>query len=256
MNEFQMIKLFVTDLDGCISEPFKTPNWDAIHKIRELNLKSRESGLIPPLTICTGRPFPYAEAVAQWLDVRLPFVFESAALFHWDGHRFETAIDTSNGKMEPILQMKKWLSEDVLPHYPGVNLEFTKLMDAGVVGQDENVIIQLHKMIIEKVERDFPELIVHATDVSVNTLMPGNDKLQGFKLLSKSMDIPLSAMAYIGDSSGDVPALKEVRLPFAPLNAKEIAKESGELIQKYTTEAVLEAYQKVIDYNSKIAEKS
>jgi len=251
-----MIKLFVTDLDGCISEPFKTPNWDAIHKIRELNLKSRESDLIPPLTICTGRPFPYAEAVAQWLDIRLPFVFESAGLFHWDGHRFETAIDLTNGQMEPISKMKMWLTNEVLPNFPGVNLEFTKLMDAGVVGQDEEMITKLHQLILDKVERDHPGLEVHATDISVNTLMPGNDKLQGFKLLSKSLQIPLSDMAYIGDSSGDVPALKEVKLPFVPLNAKEIAKQNGQVIDKYATEAVLEAYIRIIEYNEKQAGSS
>ncbi|WP_069130906.1 HAD hydrolase family protein [Rhodohalobacter halophilus] len=250
-----MIKLFVTDLDGCISEPFKTPNWDAIHKIRELNLKSRESELIPPLTICTGRPFPYAEAVAQWLDVRLPFVFESAGLFHWDGHRFETAINTENGMMEPIRAMKRWLTEEILPQYPGINLEFSKMMDAGVVGQDEKTINHLHLLIQEKVKQDYPELIVHATDVSVNTLMPGNDKLQGFKLLSRALGIQLSEMAYIGDSSGDVPALKEVRLPFVPMNAREIAKEHGEVIEKQTTEAVLEAYNRIVSYNTEFVKQ-
>lgn len=244
-----MIKLFVTDLDGCISEPFKTPNWDAINKIRELNIESRSSDIIPPLTICTGRPYPYAEAVAQWLDIKLPFVFESAGLFHWDGHRFETAINTENGEMEPILQMKKWLTQEVLPNYPGVNLEFTKMMDAGIVGPDEKVIEKLHGLILEKVKNDYPGMEVHATDISVNTLMPGNDKLQGFKLLSNALDISFDQMAYIGDSSGDVPALKKVKMAFAPLNAKDIAKKHGVVIQKESTEAVLDAYHRIIEYN-------
>lgn len=247
-----MIKLFVTDLDGCISEPFKTPDWDAIQKIRNLNLKSRESEVIPPLTICTGRPFPYAEAVAQWLDIRHPFVFESAGLFHWDGHRFVMAVEAANGKMEPIQKMKKWLTEEVLPNFPGVNLEFSKLMDAGVVGKDLEQINQLHKLIMEKVEQDFPGLEVHATDVSVNTLMPGNDKLQGFKLLSEALDIQLSEMAYIGDSSGDVPALKKVKMAFSPQNARDIAKQHSVVIEKKTTSAVLEAYERIVEYNSKV----
>jgi hydroxymethylpyrimidine pyrophosphatase-like HAD family hydrolase len=249
-----MIKLFVTDLDGCISEPFKTPNWDAINKIRELNIQSRSSDLIPPLTICTGRPYPYAEAVAQWLDIQLPFVFESAGLFHWDGHRFETAINTKNGEMEPVEQMKKWLTQEVLPNYPGVNLEFTKMMDAGIVGPDEEVIKKLHGLILEKVQKDYPGMEVHATDISVNTLMPGNDKLQGFKLLSNALGISFDQMGYIGDSSGDVPALKQVKMAFAPLNAKDIAKKHGVVIQKESTEAVLEAYHRIIEYNKSAAE--
>ncbi len=246
-----MIKLFVTDLDGCISEPFETPDWDSINTIRELNQQSRESDWIPPLTICTGRPFPYAEAVAQWLDVQLPFVFESAGLFHWDGHRFETAVDIANGGLEPITIMKKWITEEVLPQYSGVNLEFSKMMDAGVVSADREAIQKIHQQILNKVETDFPGLEVHATDVSVNTLMPGNDKLQGFKLLSRALKLSFEEMAYIGDTSGDVPALKQVKLPFVPKNAHDIAKEYGEVLNVSTTEAVLEAYRRIISYNQR-----
>jgi 3-deoxy-D-manno-octulosonate 8-phosphate phosphatase KdsC-like HAD superfamily phosphatase len=56
-------------------------------------------------------------------------------------------------------------------------------------------------------------------------------------------------MGYIGDSSGDVPALKQVKMAFAPLNAKDIAKKHGVVIQKESTEAVLEAYHRIIEFN-------
>lgn len=246
-----MIKLFVTDLDGCVSEPFKTPDWDAINQLRELNQKSRESDLIPPLTICTGRPFPYAEAVAQWLDVQLPFVFESAGLFHWDGFRIETALDSTDGALDPIRQMKKWLQHDILPDFPGAALEFTKMMDAGVVAPDEDVINRIHERVLKKVSADFPGLEVHTTEVSVNILMPGNDKLQGMKLIAKNLDVSLDEIAYIGDTSGDVPALKHVKMPFAPKNARQVAKDHGTVLPFETTRAVVEAYNRIIEYNRK-----
>jgi len=123
------------------------------------------------------------------------------------------------------------------------------MMDAGIVGPDEEVIKKLHGLILEKVQNDYPGMEVHATDISVNTLMPGNDKLQGFKLLSKALGISFDQMGYIGDSSGDVPALKKVKLAFAPLNAKDIAKQHGVVIQKESTEAVLDAYHRIIEYN-------
>jgi hydroxymethylpyrimidine pyrophosphatase-like HAD family hydrolase len=244
-----MIKLFVTDLDGCISHPFKTPDWESINKIRELNLKSRISVNVPPITICTGRPFPYAEAVAQWLDIQIPFIFESAGLFMWDGHRIETALKSTDGELKPIHDLKHWLKQVLLPEYPGAELEFTKMMDAGVVSPDMQSIREIHKRILEKVAMDYPDLEVHATDISVNILMPGNDKLQGLKLLSQNLGIRLDEMAYIGDSSGDVPALKNVKFPFAPINAHESAKSHGEVISLEATQAVLEAYRRVIEFN-------
>ncbi len=244
-----MIKLFVSDLDGCISHPFKTPSWEAINKLRELNILSRSQTEIPPLTLCTGRPFPYAEAVAQWLDIRLPFVFESAGLFFWDGFRIETALSGLDGTLTPIIEMKRWLQKEVLPKYPEAILEFTKMMDAGIVCADEDIVNDIHGLVLKKVSESFPDMEVHTTEVSVNILMPGNDKLQGIKLIGNALDIELDEMAFIGDSSGDVPALKNVKMPFAPANARQIAKEHAEVLSGTTTDAVVEAYEKIIAYN-------
>lgn len=248
-----MIRLFVTDLDGCISYPFKTPEWVSINEIRELNRLSRERDGIPSLTICTGRPFPYAEAVAQWLDIQLPFVFESAGLYHWEGNRIVTALKSHDGELEPINKMREWLSNEVIPDYPGTIIEFTKMMDAGVVSMNEQVIVEIHNRVLEKVDDIHPGLEVHATEISVNILMPGNNKLQGIKLLGEALGVGLDEMAYIGDSSGDVPALKHVKLPFAPKNAHETAKQHGKVLEYETTAAVLEAYRQIIEYNKNIA---
>jgi len=105
-----MIKLFVTDLDGCISYPFKSPHWESVNRLRELNSQSKDDPSIPPITICTGRPFPYAEAVGQWLNIRFPFVFESAGLYHWDGNRIETALDDTEESLQPIKEVRQWLT--------------------------------------------------------------------------------------------------------------------------------------------------
>lgn len=244
-----MIKLFVTDLDGCVSHPFVTPDWEAINRLRELNIQSRTNDIIPPLSICTGRPFPYAEAVAQWLDVQVPFVFESAGLFHLDKHRFETAIDHENGELEPIREMQKWLQKEILPNYPDTALEFTKMMDAGIVCPNEDVVNEVHDVILKKVAETYPDLEVHTTEVSVNILMPGNNKLQGLKMLGEHLNIGLDEMAYIGDSSGDVIALKHVKFAFSPANARQVAKDHSQVLQQETTEAVVKAYEQIIEYN-------
>lgn len=244
-----MIKLFVSDIDGCISYPFKTPTWETINKIRELNLKSRIDESIPPLTICTGRPYPYAEAVSQWLDVRIPFVFESAALYIWDGNKIETALSTHDEALEPIRNMQHWLKSDLLPSFPSAQLEFTKMMDAGIVCPDAETVSKIYTKIKEKVDEKYPGLEVHSTDVSVNILMPGNNKLQGMKLLANKQGLTLDEIAYIGDTSGDIEALKKVKLAYSPKNAIPEVKRVTQSIEKETTDAVLEAYQRIIEIN-------
>ncbi|MGF1671670.1 MAG: HAD family hydrolase [Balneolaceae bacterium] len=244
-----MINLFAVDLDGCISYPFKTPSWDAINKIRELNIESRSSDIIPPITICTGRPYPYAEAVCQWLDIRLPFVFESAAVYHWENNRIETALDGSKDLLEPINEMKKWLSLELLPKYPTAMLEFTKMIDAGVIAPSRDMINKMYEEIKTYVDINYNDLEIHCTDVSVNILIKGNNKYQGLKLLGKNLDVTLDQMAYIGDSGGDIKALRGVKQAFAPINAIDEVKKVATVIPLETTEAVLEAYKRVIEFN-------
>lgn len=244
-----MIKLFVTDLDGCISIPFKTPKWSAINSIRELNEQSLEDSSIPPITLCTGRPFPYAEAVGQWLNIRHPFVFESAGLYHWEGNRIETALKDEDETLAPIREARDWIINDVLPNFPNAILEFTKMMDAGIVCPDESVINEIYELALNRIPEIDPGLEIHTTEISINILMPGNNKLQGLKLLSKAIDIRLDEMAYIGDTSGDAVALKEVKMPFSPSNARKVAKDVSVELPFEATEAVLEAYRRVIEYN-------
>lgn len=244
-----MIKLFVTDLDGCISYPFKTPKWETINKIRELNLLSRTDETVPPLTICTGRPYPYAEAVAQWLDVQLPFVFESAALYIWEGNKIETALESHDGALDPIRKMKEWIQKDLLTSFPTAQFEFTKMMDAGIVCPDKDVVEKMHPIMQKKVDADYPELEIHTTDVSVNILMPGNNKLQGMKLLAKKVGVELNEIAYIGDTGGDIPALENVKMAFSPKNATRAVKDVTTNLESETTDAVLEAYQEIIEWN-------
>jgi len=250
-----MIQLFVLDIDGCITHPFQTPHWDSISKIRELNRQSRHKEEIPPLTLCTGRPMPYAEAVAQWLDIRLPFVFESAGLYHWEGNRIQTILDkeskSANGRsLAPIIEIKQWLTEQILPEYPGIILEFSKMMDAGVVSPDREQIDRIYEQIMEHTRSHYPDLEVHRTEISVNTLLAGNNKGTGVELLSNELGISFENMAYIGDSEGDLPPLEKVKMSFAPSNAIDRVKSVAEVMPFETSQAVLEAYRRIIRFNS------
>ncbi|MEX1011455.1 MAG: HAD-IIB family hydrolase [Balneolaceae bacterium] len=245
-----MIKLFVLDLDGCLTTPFHSPDWEKITKIRELNQQSREDLSIPPVTICTGRPYPYAEAVAQWLDVRYPVIFESAGMYDWRENRFRTALnDDSDEELASINKLKQWIRSKILPLYPGAIPEFSKMMDAGVVSPNKHDIAEIREEIQNHINQHYPDLEMHYTDISVNTLIRGNNKRAGLNLLQEETGITLEEMAYIGDSGGDVVALQVVGRPFAPANAKQETKAVAEVLSEESTHAVLVAYRRLIEEN-------
>lgn len=247
-----MIKLFITDLDGCITHPFLSPDWEAITQIKELNERSKSEEHIPELTICSGRPFPYVEAVGQWLNVDKPMVFESGGGIYdiktneisWNPHFNEEA-------KQAVEEIKTWLSTTLIKNFKGTYPEFAKYTDAGLVNPDPSKIALMHKEVLNFVGEKYPIFEVHATDISVNIILTKANKGEGIRMLCKQLGLELSEVAYIGDSSGDIPGLEIVGKSYAPENGTTSVKSRVDKITPKATRGVLEAYLDLIDFNKK-----
>ena len=153
-----MIELYVLDVDGCISIPFQEPDWSAIEKIRNLNAASKTNPTIPPITLCTGRPQPYAECVAQWLGIQLPFIFESGGGMYQMGSnklQFNPVIDQQ--AIQKVEKLKAKIEAEIIPAYPEAYQEFTKHTDCGLVHPDSLAI----RTIMPKMQRLMEELQMH-----------------------------------------------------------------------------------------------
>jgi hydroxymethylpyrimidine pyrophosphatase-like HAD family hydrolase len=247
-----MIKLFITDIDGCLSTPFKTPDWELISQIRRLNEQSKHDMAVPSLSICSGRPFPYVEAVAQWLNVDNPVVFESAGIYELatNNVRFLPAFDEKAAQQ--VRELKQWLRNEVVPEYSDLIIEFAKRMDAGVIHLETEVIEEIYPRITAYVSEHYPNFEVHHTDVSINIILGENNKRNGILELCRMVDVNPEEVAYIGDSSGDLPGLKIVGRPFAPLNASSDVKDNADVLEAEVTNAVLMAYRSIIQENRQI----
>lgn len=248
-----MITFFVLDLDGCLTEPFQTPDWQAVTKIRELNLNSESDRTIPALSLCTGRPLPYAEAVAQWLGIRHTIIFESGGGFY---HPVTNRLTWSPNFTEEVEQQSKeiraWFSRDVISVFPGMMLEFTKHTDVGMVHTNVDEISQVYDIARKKVEAEYPLFEVHQTGVSVNIIVKACNKASGLQFFADSEKVSQEEIAYIGDSTGDLKALEWAGAAFAPSNAVASVKERARVMRGEATKGVLEAYEAIIEDNRKV----
>lgn len=283
-----MIEYFVSDVDGCLATPFQEPDWEALSQIRayhkraRLDRQTQGESPYPLLSICTGRPLAYTESLTQWLGIRTPFVFESALVFDLETYQVRGAAThrnawiqtdpstihtiTATGDYEldnfsslsqhpgirDIHQVKEWFLQDVVPRYPEMSIEFAKILDAGLVCHDPELVDIVEKeteLYLKK--HALTHLEIHTTDVSINVLLGGNNKGLGLRLLANAFQTPLSQIAYIGDSSGDIPALDLVVRPFTPANARRIVRqqEGYHHLASQTTESVLEAYELCVKDN-------
>src|SRR5690606_36346488 len=107
-----------------------------------------------------------------------------------------------------------------------------------------------HKDLLNYVKQNFPQFEVHNTDVSVNVILKDANKGEGLKWLCETLNLEPEEVAYIGDSSGDVPALNIAGKSFAPLNATPYVKEISDYVVDEATMGVLEAYEKIIQMNA------
>ncbi len=248
-----MIELFITDLDGCISMPFIPPKWDAITKIKELNELSKTDPTVPPLTICTGRPMPYAEAVYQWLGMYKPFLFESGGgVYDMSENKLHWHPTFDKQREKELGELKVHLRTNFIEKYPNTIAEFAKHTDSGIINQTPDIIYEMYPQIRDYVNSNYPNFETHYTEVSINVISKSTNKGEGIKFLCDLLQLDLKNVAFIGDTGGDRPGLEIVGKAFAPANGMESAKEVSDVMKGSDTDAVLEAYQKVIDYNRSI----
>jgi HAD superfamily hydrolase (TIGR01484 family) len=244
------VALFVLDLDGCTTEPFTTPDWEAFTELRTLNRASLTDMSIPPLTLCTGRPQPYAEAIAQLLDIRYPILFESGAgAYNPVNVTFTWSPLVVEHRLAHVRRVMHWMENELTKKHSGSYMEFTKRTDAGIVHSDPALVPVIKAEIEAFIEKHALELDVHHTPISVDVLMRGINKGTGLEWISSWFGVELNRIAYIGDSSGDIEALKRVGYPYAPANASEKVKPLARVTEEHVTKGVVEAYRELIVFN-------
>jgi len=248
------IKYFVLDLDGCVSEPFKSPDWTLLSQLRELSDLSHSDPHIPQLSICTGRPAPYTEAVGQWLNIQLPVIFEAGAGMldlKTQNVLFNPALPED---ALPIINIMMQYIQDLKQRYPQIQPETSKTLDAAFTCEDQALILELLPEFSEYVATHCPRLCVHATDISISALWPQANKGSGLRWLCDQLDTSLEQVAFIGDTSADVPAIELAAIGFTPKNGKAINQQKADIVTKSEyTQSVIDAWQQLIAHNKKLS---
>ncbi len=216
-----MIRLFVSDIDGCLSEPFRPYDRDRLDAIARLAASgdARRVPVTPPaFSICTGRPYAYTEAMTQLLGLTTPVLFEAGAgMFDPVTTRtvwhpaFDRALEAE------VEDLRSWLSSEV----QGTDLfvDLGKRTQASIIGPARGAIYGMLPAVRERLAAHHPDFVAVTTPVSIDILGRRLTKAHGLEWMSAELRIPLSEMAFIGDTDGDVGGLRAVGRSFAPSNA-------------------------------------
>jgi len=254
-----VIKLFISDIDGCLAEPyhpFDLPRYLELTAHIQTAGKLHEHSEWPAFSVCSGRAYPYVEAITQALGVQVPVLFESggglfdpvAAQVTWHPH-FTAEVEAQ------IQGVRRWLIKECIPG-TGLMYDFGKRTQAGIVGPDTEEVYAQVPVVEQYVARHFPDLVVFHTPISIDVVATTITKQQGLQWLGEWLGCPLEEMAYIGDTNGDLGALASVGYAFAPANATEAVKEQVRVVtEQPLIEGVLAAYRWCQVWNERSAEQ-
>lgn len=255
-----MIRLFVSDIDGCLAEAYRPYDLAGFGELAGFIAEAPTldgARRAPAFSICSGRPYSYVEAVTQALGVRLPVLFESGggmfdpvrASVRW--HPALTAA------LEADLEvLRRWFREAVVPG-TSMMLDFGKRTQAGIIGPDADEVAALVPEIEAYTARHFPHFCVFSTSVSIDVVPKAITKREGLAWLADVLGCPLSEVAFIGDTDGDLGALAAAGVGFAPANATAAVKAAAdEVLPGRVLDAVLAAYRWCLRHNAALLPES
>lgn len=241
------VAVYACDIDGCLAAAGHADfDLAALGEMAALNERSSDDRAVPALTIVTGRPHAYVDALCQLLRIDLPVSFENGAGFAtrrpyraWlrddigtvldELRRFERVVERDGRFM---LQPGKVASLSVFPatgayRYEQLVSDVAALLDEG----------------------GYPLMLDPSTDC-VNVLLPGVDKASGFVSLLEELGVDGAQVAGIGDSVGDVGWLARCGVSVAPANAvPEVLAAADLALPGQDVAAALAGYRELISAN-------
>lgn len=114
----------ICDLDGCLApEDGGAFDLQALGELAEHNHRAIRTGDGPIVTVCTGRPQPFAEGMCRLLgNTRVPYVSENGV---WVSDPASTLSERDPGlearHMEQIVEITRWVESELGPR--GVTIQ-------------------------------------------------------------------------------------------------------------------------------------
>jgi len=219
------LKLIVLDCDGVISngeaQPFDMPLFT---RLANLNRQARNGDAVPAVTLNTGRPSPYVEAVMQAIDSRQPALYETGAgMYFPETYQFKiTPLLTTHDKIT-LDKILKQIDDEIVQSekaywQPGKSVCHTLFAEPSFTQADfAPQVAAIAKSISNKIA-------VIPAGLALNIYPAGITKGTGLQWLSQITGISLLEMGGVGDSSSDVDFLRLVGYPAAPKNATDDVK--------------------------------
>lgn len=223
----------ICDIDGCLgpesAAPFDTP---LLLKVAEHNILASTKGDRPVLTVCSGRPQPFAEAMCRFLgNASVPCVAENGVwLYDPRDNRFLMDPEITPADRIAVREATDWVERELLPR--GVIIQPGKTASISLWHPDTAFLMGLMPTIRETFRTNGWNLRVSNTVAWINCDLGHVSKGSGIRRLMELCHLEKARLAGIGDQLSDL-AIRENVAHFAcPSNADPALAARADFVSK------------------------
>jgi HAD superfamily hydrolase (TIGR01484 family) len=220
------IKLIVLDVDGVIglgeAQPF---DLSLLSRLAGLNRRARQDKKNPAVTLNTGRPSAYVEAIMQAIDAWQPALYENGAgLYSPQSYQFQTSPKLTSEQMARFREILDHIDQNFVQTgqaywQPG------KSICHSLFALPPFSMNQLAKDVEAFVAELSDEFAVKSAILALNIYPKHIHKGTGLQWLAETTGIAPAEMAGVGDSGGDIDFLRLLGYAAAPANAIDEVKQ-------------------------------
>ncbi len=233
------IRLIISDVDGCMS-PEESVSWEFepfAEFCRRSRLASEGKSTLAPMTLCTGRPQPYVEALMKVLDIRYPAVCENGAvIYDLPTNEASYAPGVTAQKIHHLRDVRCFIEDHILPRHPKAIIQFGKEAQLSVYSHDPSIFPEIQGQLGDFLKaHSGPELIITASHFYLNISLAGANKGSAIRHIMQELRLTRDEVAGIGDTVGDLPLRKEVAFFACPANATADVKAVADYVSPLPT---------------------
>lgn len=239
--------IVISDIDGCLApesagpmDPLKLARV-AAHNVAATAQRDR-----PMITLCSGRPQPYGEALSRMIaNVSVPIICEMGVWLYDprdNAFLFDPAISSEH--MRRVQACEAWIRETMVPQ--GVVIQPGKTASVSLWHKDTDFLLSLKSLIVQKIAREGWDMRVANTVAWINIELQHVSKASGIARLVQMTGVSKARLAGIGDTMGDMAIREAVSFFACPANADAKLKAHADYVSPHEdVEGVLDILERV-----------
>jgi hydroxymethylpyrimidine pyrophosphatase-like HAD family hydrolase len=226
--------LVICDIDGClVSEGQERFDLESLARIAAHNTLALDRGDRPTVTLCSGRPQPFAEGICRLINnLTMPCVCENGVWVYHPGenlYQIDPAITPAH--RQAVSDLARWCRETFGPK--GVEQQPGKTASVTLWHKDTAYLKSIAPLVEQECKTRGWPFRVSMTWLYINCDLAHVSKASGLQRMLKTLGIPKARIAGIGDTTGDQPIAEHAAFFACPANAQPAIKEHAHYVSPF-----------------------